>query len=177
SIGKLFKGKDGSLEDLRVDPVTFAAGSADVDPEMSKHLGEVAGFLTQAPMIKLALAPVAAPRDVESLKAQELTLRIQRLQNEKKLPDFNAAVAAAFKEKLPDVTPPASSEAQLAALREREPAPDGLMTDLLERRVAAVREALVKTEGIAADRLLPGTAQPTSGDEPAEGRIEFQIEQ
>ena len=177
SIGKLFKSKDGSLEDLQVDPVTFAAGSADVDPEMSKHLGEVAGFLKQAPMIKLALAPVAAPRDVESLKAQELTLRIQRLQSEKKLPDFNAAVTAAFKEKLPDVTPPESSEAQLTALREREPAPDGLMTELLERRVAAVREALVKTEGIAAERLLAGTAQPSSGDEPTEGRIEFQIEQ
>src|SRR5262245_20968586 len=177
SIGKLFKGKDGSLEDFRVDPVTFTVGSADVDPEMSKHLGEVAGFLKQAPMIKLALAPVAASRDVESLKAQELTLRIQRLQSEKRLPDFNAAVAAAFKEKLPDVTPPESSEAQLAALREREPAPDGLMTELLDRRVAAVREALVKTEGIAAERLLPGTAQPSSGDEPAEGRIEFQIEQ
>jgi hypothetical protein len=177
SIGKLFKSKGGSLEDLQVDPVTFAAGSADVDPEMGKHLTEVAGFLKQAPMIKLALAPVAAPRDVESLKAQELTLRIQRLQNEKKLPDFNAAVAAAFKEKLPDVTLPESSEAQLAALREREPAPDGLMTELLERRVAAVREALVKTEGIPAERLLPGTARASSGDEPTEGRIEFQIEQ
>jgi Domain of Unknown Function (DUF748) len=177
SIGKLFKSKGGSLEDLQVDPMTFAAGSADVDPEMGKHLTEVAGFLKQAPMIKLALAPVAAPRDVESLKAQELTLRIQRLQNEKKLPDFNAAVAAAFKEKLPDVTPPESSEAQLAALREREPAPDGLMTELLERRVAAVREALVKAEGIPAERLLPGTAQASSGDEPTEGRIEFQIEQ
>jgi Domain of Unknown Function (DUF748) len=177
SIGKLFKSKGGSLEDLQVDPVTFAAGSADVDPEMGKHLTEVAGFLKQAPMIKLALAPVAAPRDVESLKAQELTLRIQRMQNEKKLPDFNAAIAAAFKEKLPDVTPPESSEAQLAALREREPAPDGLMTELLERRVAAVREALVKTEGIPAERLVPGTAQASSGDEPTEGRIEFQIEQ
>src|SRR5262249_50306791 len=71
SIGKLFKSKDGSLEDLQVDPVTFAAGSADVDPEMGKHLTEVAGFLKKAPQIKLALAPVPAPRDVESLKAQE----------------------------------------------------------------------------------------------------------
>ena len=51
------------------------------------------------------------------------------------------------------------------------------MTELLDRRVAAVREALVKTEGISGERLLPGTAQPPSGDEPAEGRIEFQIEQ
>ncbi len=177
SIGKLFKGKDGSLEDLQVDPVTFAAGSADVDPEMSKHLSEVAGFLKQAPMIKLALAPVAAPRDVESLKAQEVTVRIQRLQNERRLPDFNAAVAAAFKEQLPGVTPPESGEQQLAALREREPLSEARMSELLEHRVAAVREALVKTEGIPAERLLPGTAPASSSDEPAEGRIEFQIEQ
>ncbi len=177
SIGKLFKGKDGSLEDLQVDPVTFAAGSADVDPEMSKHLSEVAGFLKQAPMIKLALAPVAAPRDVESLKAQEVTVRIQRLQNERKLPDFNAAVAAAFKEQLPGLTPPESGEQQLAALREREPLSEARMSELLEHRVAAVREALVKTEGIPAERLLPGTAPASSSDEPAEGRIEFQIEQ
>ena len=177
SISKLFKSKDGSIEDLQVDPVTFEAGSADVDPEMGKHLTEVAGFLKKAPQIKLALAPVPSPRDVESLKVQELTLRIQRLQNERKLADFDAAVTAAFKEQLPDVEPPKSSEAKLAALREREPAPDGLMTELLERRVAAVREALVKNEGIAVERLLPGTAQAPSGDGPAEGRIEFQIEQ
>ena len=43
--------------------------------------------------LKLALTPVAAPRDLESLKEQELTLRIQRLQKDRKLPDFGAAVA------------------------------------------------------------------------------------
>jgi Domain of Unknown Function (DUF748) len=177
SIGKLFKGKDGSLDDLQVDPVTFAAGSADVDPEMGKHLTEVAGFLKQAPMIKLALAPVAAPRDVETLKAQEVTLKVQRLQKERGLADFDAAIAAAFKEQLPGVTPPESGEARLTALREREPLPDAQMHELLERRVAAVREALVKTEGIPAERLLPGTAQTPPSEGAAEGRIEFQIEQ
>jgi Domain of Unknown Function (DUF748) len=178
SINKLFKGPKGdSLDELQVDPVTFAAGSADVAPEMGKHLSEVAGFLRKAPMIKFALAPVAAPRDLESLKEQEVTLKIQRLQKERGLPDFSAAVAVAFKEELPGVKPPQSGEAQLAALREREPAPDARLTELLERRVAAVREALTKTEGIPAERLVPGTAQPPASDEAAEGRIEFQIEQ
>ena len=51
------------------------------------------------------------------------------------------------------------------------------MNELLERRVAAVREALTKTEGIPAERLVPGPAQSPSSDEAAEGRIEFQIEQ
>ena len=177
AISKAFKGKGDSLDDLQVDPVTFAAGSADVDPEMGKHLTDVAGFLRKTPMIKFALTPVAAPRDLESLKEQEVTLRIQRLQKDRKLPDFGAAVAAAFKEELPGVTPPASGEAKLAALREREPAPDALMNELLERRVAAVREALVKNEGIPAERLIPGTAKAAPGDDVTEGRIEFQIEQ
>ena len=51
------------------------------------------------------------------------------------------------------------------------------MSELLERRVAAVREALVKTEGIPAERLLSSTTQAPASDEAAEGRIEFQIEQ
>jgi hypothetical protein len=177
AINKLVKGKGESLDDLQVDPVTFAAGSADVDPEMGKHLTDVADFLRKTPMIKFALTPVAAPRDLESLKEQEITLRIQRLQKERKLPDFDAAVAAAFKEEMPDVTPPKSGEAKLAALREREPAPDGLMNELLERRVAAVREALVKNEGIAAERLIPGATKAPPTEDVTEGRIEFQIEQ
>jgi uncharacterized protein involved in outer membrane biogenesis len=177
AISKAFKGKGDSLDDLQVDPVTFAAGSADVDPEMGKHLTDVAGFLRKTPMIKFALTPVAAPRDLESLKEQEVTLRIQRLQKDRKLPDFSAAVAAAFKEELPGVPPPESGEAKLAALREREPAPDAPMSELLERRVAAVREALVKNEGIPAERLIPGTAKAAPSDDVTEGRIEFQIEQ
>jgi uncharacterized protein DUF748 len=177
SINKLFKGKSDSLDDLQVDPVTFAAGSADVSPEMAQHLTEVAGFLKKAPMIKFALAPVPAPRDAESLKAQEVVLKIQRLQKERGIADYRAAVTMAFKQQLPDVKPPASEEGQLTALREREQVPDGRMTELLERRVAAVREALTTSEGIAAGRLLAAPAQPPASDDGAEGRIEFQIEQ
>jgi uncharacterized protein DUF748 len=177
SINKLFKGKSDSLDDLQVDPVTFAAGSADVSPEMAQHLTEVAGFLKKAPMIKFALAPVPAPRDAESLKAQEVVLKIQRLQKERGIADYRAAVTMAFKQQLPDVKPPASEEEQLTALREREQVPDGRMTELLERRVAAVREALTTSEGIAAGRLLAAPAQPPASDDGAEGRIEFQIEQ
>lgn len=177
SINKLFKGKSDSLDDLQVDPVTFAAGSADVSPEMAQHLTEVAGFLKKAPMIKFALAPVPAPRDAESLKAQEVVLKIQRLQQERGIEDYRAAITMAFKQQLPDVKPPASEEEQLTALREREQVPDGRMTEILERRVAAVREALTTSEGIAAERLLAAPAQPPASDDGAEGRIEFQIEQ
>ena len=51
------------------------------------------------------------------------------------------------------------------------------MNELLERRVAAVREALVKNEGIAAERLIPAAPKAPPTEDVTEGRIEFQIEQ
>ena len=174
SIGRLFKGSGDTVNELKVDAVTFAAGSSDVAPAMEQHLSKVADFLRSAPMIKLAMAPVATPRDVESLRMQEVTLRIQRLQRERGLADFGAAVALSFKEQLPEVTPPKSGEAQLALLKEREPAPDARVQELLARRLAAVRDALANVEGIPADRLLPGSLKP-SDDAATEGRVEFTI--
>jgi uncharacterized protein involved in outer membrane biogenesis len=175
SIGKLAKGSGGEAGDeLKIDAVTFAAGSADVAPPMEQHLTKVADFLRSAPNIKLAMAPVAAPRDVESLRAQEVTLRIQRLQLARGLPDFAAAVAAAFKEQFPDVTPPKTGEEQLAMLKEREPAPDARMQELQARRLEAVRAGLSAAQGIPADRLLPGNAG-ASTDAAAEGRVELTI--
>jgi hypothetical protein len=104
-------------------------------------------------------------------------LKIQRLQKERGIADYRAAIAVAFKQQLPDVMPPESEEEQLTALREREHVPDGRMTQLLDRRVAAVRDALTTSEGIAAERLVAGRAQAPASDDGAEGRIEFQIEQ
>ncbi len=175
SIGRLFKGKGDTVDELKVDPVTFAASSAEVVPEMERHLTQVADFLRRAPMIKFALAPITAPRDVENLKAQELTLRIQRLQRDRGLADFGAAVAVEFKGRLPGMTPPKSGEEQLALLREREPAPESRLSELQTRRLEVVREALTKAEGIPADRLLASEAK--ASDDATEGRIEFQLEQ
>jgi hypothetical protein len=174
AIGRIGKGSGDTVEEPKVDAVTFAPGSAEVAPQMEQHLTKVADFLRTAPRIKLAMAPIAAPRDVESLRAQEVTLRVQRLQLERKLPDFNAAVAAAFKAQLPEVVPPKSSEEQLAILKEREPAPDARMQELQSRRLAAVQEALARTQGIPADRLIPGDAR-ASDDAAGEGRVEFTI--
>src|SRR5436309_1113180 len=173
-IGRLFKGKGDTVDDLQVDPVTFAAGSAEVAGEMEQHLTQVADFLRRAPMIKLALTSVAAPQDGESLRVQELTLKIQRAQLERGLPNFNAAVAATFKEQVPGVAPPKSADEQLAVLRQREPLPQVRVTELLTRRLAAVRDALTTREGIPAARLVPGEARPPA--EPlAAGRVEFEI--
>lgn len=174
AIGRIGKGSGDTVNDLNIDAVTFAAGSADVAPPMEQHLTKVADFLRGAPQIKLALAPVGAPRDLESLRAQEVTLRIQRLQQERGLPDFAAAVAVAFKEKFPDVAPPKTEEAQLAMLKDREPAPDARMQELQARRLEAVRATLSSAQGIPADRLVPGSAR-AANDADAEGRVELTV--
>jgi uncharacterized protein involved in outer membrane biogenesis len=175
SIGSLVKGSSGEVGDeLKINAVTFAAGSAEVAPPMEQHLTKVADFLRGAPQVKLAMAPVAAPRDAESLRAQEVTLRIQRLQAERGLPNFAAAVAAAFKEQLPDVARPKTEEEQLSLLKEREPAPDARMQELQTRRLEAVRTAISTAQGIPPDRLLPGSPR-ASTDAATEGRVELTI--
>ena len=82
--------------------------------------------------------------------------------------------AGAFKEQLPDVTPPKTGEEQLAVLKEREVVPDARMHELQARRLEAVRAALAAAQGIPADRLLPGDARAAI-DAAAEGRVELTI--
>jgi hypothetical protein len=175
AIGRLFKGKDNTIESVGVNPVTFAPGSDVVTPDMAKHLTAVADFLRRAPAVRLTLAAVPVRADVDSLRSQELTARLQARQRDKKLPDFSAAVAAEFAEKFPGVKPPAADE-QLARLRAEEPAPDAQVTELLGRRVSVVRDGLARTEGIPEGRLLAADgASPPPGD--GEGRVEFRIGQ
>jgi uncharacterized protein involved in outer membrane biogenesis len=174
AIGRIGKGSGNTVDEMNIDAVTFAPGSADVAPEMEQHLTKVADFLRGAPQVKLGMAPVAAPRDAESLRAQEITLRIQRLQAERGLPDFAAAVAVAFKEQFPDVPTPKTEEEQLAVLKDREPAPDARMQELQARRLEAVRASLSSAQGIPADRLVPGSAR-AAADAAAEGRVELTI--
>jgi hypothetical protein len=75
---------------------------------------------------------------------------------------------------MPGVAPPKTADEQLAVLRQREPFPQVRVTELLTRRLAAVRDALEKREGIPAARLVPSEATPSS-DAPTAGRVEFEI--
>ena len=59
AVGRLFKGSDDSVEQLEVDPVTFAPGSAVIAPSTEAQLIKLAEFLRRSPNIKLSLAPVA----------------------------------------------------------------------------------------------------------------------
>jgi hypothetical protein len=61
---------------------------------------------------------------------------------------------------------PATTEEQLAALRERESVGDDALADLAHRRVEATRDRLVQVEGIQADRLT--VAEPKESRESKE---------
>jgi len=175
AIGRLFTGKNNTIESVGVNPVTFTAGSDVMTPEMTRHLTAVADFLRRAPGVRLTLAPVSSAADLDSLRGQELTARLQARQREAKLPDFAAAVAAEYAARFPGTKPPAPDE-QLARLRAEEPVPPTGVADLLARRLGAVRDGLVRGEGVPDARLLAvdGAAPP-----PGEGdaRVEFRIGQ
>jgi len=115
AIGKLFgAGKSDEPEEFKVDPVPFAAGSADVTPEAHQQLQRVADFMRASPQIKLAIGPVVSEQDVTSLKTQEVVARIQRVQRERKLPDFPAAALALYAQAQ---TPPAAPAADRKSTR------------------------------------------------------------
>jgi hypothetical protein len=72
SIGRLVQREDGS-EVPEVDPVTFAAGSAVLAPDMEQHLLRVADVLRRSPFLNLTLTPAAGLADVKALHAQAPT--------------------------------------------------------------------------------------------------------
>ena len=183
AIGRLFSGGDKSsgdkLEEPKVDPVTFAAGSAVLSPPMEDHLVRVADFLRRSPFLNLALTPVPTRADAEALTNEAVTARLGAFQKEHGLDDAAAARAEYYKAYLPDVPLPATVDEQLALLREREPAPADGLAELSQRRLAATRERLVDREGIPETRLTteePPQVSPTpSGEGANEGRVEFGI--
>jgi uncharacterized protein involved in outer membrane biogenesis len=174
AIGRLFTGSGDKIASLAVDPARFAPGSATVAPEAESHLTKVADFLRKSPAVTLTLAPVTTSADGETLRAQELAARLQRVQREAKLKDLDAAVAAEFKRVFPGEPLPKTTDEQVARLRERAEVPPEALEQLARQRVDAVRETLAAKEGIQPSRLVAGAAtNASSGD----GRVEFKIGQ
>ena len=103
--------------------MTFAAGSAVLSPAMEEHLLRVADFLRRSPFVNLSMTSVPSPGDVDALKDEAVAARLQAFRKERGLEDATVALDAYFKERLPDVAPPATVEERVALLRERETAP------------------------------------------------------
>jgi len=172
-IGRLFT-KDDKIEGISIDPVRFEPGSGIITPAMDQQLRRVADFLRNSPFVRLALSPVVSAADITSLKTQEVTARIQRLQREQKLADLATAAGRLFRQRFPDQAMPKSVEDIVVALREVEPTPEESGRALASRRLEVTREALIKTAGIEANRLQP-TEAPAPLGAGGEGRMEFSI--
>ncbi len=176
AIGRLFTGggADEKVEEVKVDPVTFPAGSSVIGPAMEGHLDRVGEFLRKTPFVNLTLVPVATARDLESLKAQELTAKIQRIQRERGVPNYARAVGIYYRDQGIEGPVPVTAEEQLVVLQAREEVSEVRVKEMLDRRAGATRELLMKAEGIPAERLRPGEAR-TLPAETSDGRVEFAI--
>lgn len=175
AIGKLFGGGGkAESEEFKVDPVPFAAGSSDVTADAQRQLQRVADFMRASPYVKLAIEPVVSAQDVSSLKAQEVVARIQRVQRERALPDFSAAAMAVYAQSQPGSPPPKTPEEVVAALGEREPAPDEAVRRLGVRRAELAKLTLVQSAGIEPARLEERAPDVRAADTSA-GRVEFEL--
>jgi len=170
-IGSLFS-SDEKMEEPKVNPVTFAAGSAVLAPAAGQQLLRVADFMRQTPYVSLTLNPAVAPADLDTLKAEAVAAKVQQFAKERGLSEQVMAIRGYFAVRLPGEKLPPTPDDQLKLLRDREPVPEPKVKELVEARVAVTRERMVKSEGIQEKRLPVGeTKRATAG----EGRIEFAI--
>ena len=174
AIGRAITGGD-KVEKLEVDPVTFAAASSSLAQQMEAHLTRVADFMRRAPSLKLTLTPAVSASDIETIKNQEVSARLERFRRERGLRDLPETLRVYYAQEMRDTPPPQTVDEQLALLTKRERVADGVLVDLSKRRVDVTRDRLVKGEGIPPERLndtIPSAApEPVTG----EGRVEFGI--
>ena len=72
AIGRLFSGGGGgeTVEEPKVDAVTFAAGSAVLSPAMEDHLLRVADFLRGSPFVNLTLTSAPSRADADAIRTR-----------------------------------------------------------------------------------------------------------
>jgi uncharacterized protein involved in outer membrane biogenesis len=170
AIGGLFTGGDNKIDELKVDPVTFAAGSTVLSPEMERQTVRVGDFLRRAPYVGLTLTSVTSPEDEEALKERAVAARLEKFQKDQGLADQATALRRYYQVTIKDVLLPKTVEEQLLLLRRREPVPTAALADLKRRRLEVTRERLAKVEGIPEARLVnaPEGAPPAPAGAPAE---------
>jgi hypothetical protein len=168
AIGGLFTSGD-KIDELRVDPVTFAPGSAVLSPEMERQTVRVGDFLRRAPYVGLTLTSVTSPEDEEALKERAVAARLEKFQKEQGIADQARALRRYYQVTIKDALLPKTVEDQLLLLRKREPAPTAALAELKQRRLDVTRDRLAKVEGIPEARLVvaPEGAAPAPTGAPA----------
>ncbi|HEX7215453.1 MAG TPA: hypothetical protein VF578_14675, partial [Methylomirabilota bacterium] len=168
AIGGLFTSGD-KIEELKVDPITFAPGDGALSPEMERQTVRVADFLRRSPYVGLTLTSVTTREDVEALKTREVTAKLDLFQKEKKIGDRARAIRRYYEANFKDVPIPPTESEQIAWLRQREPAPIGPLEDLRRRRLEVTRDRLAKVEGIPEARLQTQEAGAPPAGAPSGG--------
>ena len=148
AIGGLFTSGDNKIDELKVDPVTFAAGSLVLSPEMERQTVRVADFMRRAPYVGLTLNSVTSPEDEEALKARAVAARLEKFQKEQGISDPAAALRRYYQVAVKDAQLPRTVDDQILLLRKREPAPTAALAELRKQRLDVTRDRLAKVEGI-----------------------------
>src|SRR6266850_2565306 len=172
AIGGLFTSGDDKIEEIKVDPLVFAAGSSVLGPELERQAVRVADFMRRSPYVSLTLSSVTSPADVETLKERAVAARLQKFQQEQGIPDQATALRRYYQVIVKDAQLPISIEDQLLLLRRREPEPTAPLAELRQRRLDVARERLTKVEGIPEPRVQAeaaggGAAATTATPAPA----------
>src|SRR6266850_8371522 len=172
AIGGLFTSGDDKIEEIKVDPLVFAAGSSVLGPELERQAVRVADFMRRSPYVSLTLSSVTSPADVETLKERAVAARLQKFQQEQGIPDQATALRRYYQVIVKDAQLPMSIEDQLLLLRRREPEPTAPLAELRQRRLDVARERLTKVEGIPEPRVQAeaaggGAAATTATPAPA----------
>ena len=153
AIGGLFTSGDDKIDEIKVDPVVFAPGSAALTPELERQTVRVADFLRRSPYVGLTLASVTSPADMEVLKERAVAARVEKFRAEQGLADVPTALRRYYQVMVKDAQLPMTVDEQLVLLRKREPVPTGPLAELRQKRLEATRDRLAKVEGIPEARL------------------------
>jgi hypothetical protein len=194
AIGGLFTSGDDKIEEIKVDPLVFAAGSSVLGPELERQAVRVADFMRRSPYVSLTLSSVTSPADVDTLKERAVAARLEKFQQEQGIPDRAIALRRYYQVIVKDAQLPVSIDDQLLLLRRREPEPTGPLAELRQRRLDVARERLTKVEGIPEARVqaeaagggaattatpapagAPSAAAAGAASPSAGGRVEFGI--
>ncbi len=152
AVGKLYD----MATTLRLDPMLFSPGEWETTEQQKLKLKEMAQLLQDRPDAKLAVCGIAAPPDLEALRAERTEAR-----DEKKQGSAATATASSADGPEPEPSPPASEEEKQA------------MYELARQRARTVQNSLIEA-GIAEDRVL--TCSPDyQPQEQAQPRVELGI--
>ena len=175
-IGSMFGGEDMDLNNLQ-----FATGSARLDEKTIKALNIVAKAMQDRPGIKIQIIGMASEKeDGEGLKEQLLMRDMRYAIYRDTTSATNAKVLTAaqidkaIKQLYSESTAPnkpknADIEQMKAFLMKNQRVATADLKQLADRRATAVRNYLIQKEKIAADRLFISTSKTQRGDQVVPG--------